>query len=312
MKATMYRACFLLLLGLTSLPVVWGQAPDGDSAPPLLTLDEALRIADGNNRDVRISELNVAKAGEAVAQARTNYLPKLDTYVLAGSPLQPINFTVPAGSLGTFASTGPIPSTDTTIHSPARLSALIYGSAAQPLTQLYKIKLSVQEAGLGTDLAKEDVRAKQQETKRQVKEAYYQLVQLQSQVESAKATVQYLTELSNLTERRLKAQTVLASDSLRAKARLKEQQYQLLTLQDAQEVQKQSLNRLLGRDLRTEFSLEVQPMPDAAEVDLETARKQALEQRPELREARLQTKIAQFDVRRERAEYIPDVSLEVG
>jgi outer membrane protein TolC len=137
-------------------------------------------------------------------------------------------------------------------------------------------------------------------------------VQLQSQVESAKATVQYLTELSNLTERRLKAQTVLASDSLRAKARLKEQQYQLLALQDSQEVQKQSLNRLLGRDLRTEFSVEVQPMPDAAEVDLETARKQALEQRPELREARLQTKIAHFDVRRERAEYIPDVSLEVG
>jgi outer membrane protein len=45
---------------------------------------------------------------------------------------------------------------------------------------------------------------------------------------------------------------------------------------------------------------------------LETARKQALDQRPELREARLQTKIAQMDVRRERAKYIPDLSLQVG
>lgn len=308
----MIRARFLLLLGLIVSPIVRAQTPDAASAPPLLTLDEALRIADGNNRDIQISELNVAKARQEVAQAKTNYLPKLDTYVEAGSALQPINFTVPAGSFGTYSAAGPIPSMDTAVHSAARPSALIYVSAAQPLTQLYKVKLSVQQAWLGTDFAKEDVRAHEQETRRQVEEAYYEIVQMQSQVESAKATVQYLTELSGLADRRLKEQTVLASDPLRAKARLKEQQYQLLTLQDTQEIQKQSLNRLLGRDLHTEFSVEVLPIPDAAEEDLETARKQALEQRPEVCQARLQTKIAQLGVRRERAEYIPDVSLKIN
>ena len=52
--------------------MMWGQAPDGD-APPLLTLAEAVRIAAGNNRDVRISVLNVTKARETVAQARTQH-----------------------------------------------------------------------------------------------------------------------------------------------------------------------------------------------------------------------------------------------
>jgi outer membrane protein TolC len=105
---------------------------------------------------------------------------------------------------------------------------------------------------------------------------------------------------------------VLASDSLTVKAKLKQQRYQLLTLQDAFEVQKQNLNHLLGRDLRTQFTVEVDPVPDLAESDLKIARKQALEQRPEVREARLQSKSAQLDIRRARAEYIPDLSIQVG
>jgi outer membrane protein TolC len=77
-------------------------------------------------------------------------------------------------------------------------------------------------------------------------------------------------------------------------------------------VQKQSLNNLLGRDLRAQFRVEMVPVTDIAESDLEIARNLALEQRPEVREARLQVKSAQLDVRRERAEYIPDVSIAVN
>jgi outer membrane protein TolC len=308
----MYRICFGLLLAITALPVARAQSPDADSVAPLLTLDEAVRIATGNNRDIHISELNVIKARETVAQTRTNYFPKLDTNVLAGVPLQPLNFTVPAGSFGTYPATGPIPATNSSIRSPVRIGTFIDASAAQPLTQLYKVKLAVEQARLGTDLAREGVRGQEQEITRQVKDAYYQLAQLQTQVESAKATVHALMALSTVTEQRLSAQTVLVSDSLTVKARLKQQRYQLLVLQNDSEVQKQSLNHLLGRDLRTQFTVEMQPAQDTAESDLEIARKQALEQRPELREARLQTKSAQLEVRRERAEYIPDLSLSVN
>jgi outer membrane protein len=312
MKANLYRACLLVLLGASLSSVVWAQGPEPNSPAPLLTLDEAIRIATGNNREIRIATLEVAKAKETVAQARTNYLPKLDTYVLAGSPLQPLNFRVPAGSFGTYPATGPIPGKDSNIHSPVRFGAFIYGSAAQPLTQIHKVNLAVYQARLGIDLAREGSRAQEQETARQVKEAYYQVAQLQAQVASANAFVQALMELSTLTERRLVQQTVLESDSLSVNSKLKQQRYQLLTSQHALDLQRQNLNRLLGRDLRTPFSVEMQPFGELAEWDLESARKKALEQRPELHEARLQTKIAQMDVRRERAKYIPDVSLQVG
>jgi len=193
-----------------------------------------------------------------------------------------------------------------------QFGALLSGSATQPLTQIYKVSLAVDQARLGIGLAKEGLRAQEQETARQVKEAYYQVAQLQAQVASAKAAVQALIELSKLTEQRLSQETVLASDSLSVNAKLKQQRYQLLVAQDAFEVQKQNLNRLLGRDLRTPFSAEVPAFGTLAEWDLETARKQALEERPELREARFQTKIAEMDVRRERAKYIPDLGLQVG
>jgi outer membrane protein TolC len=312
MKATTHRAFFLLLLGLTAIPVVWAQAPDAEAAAPLLTLDDAVRIATGSNRDIRISELNITKATETVAQAKTNYYPKLESYVLAGVPLQPLHFTVPAGSFGSFPGGGPNPATNSSVTSPVRFGAFINASAAQPLSQLYKVKLAVKQVQLGIDLAYEDVRGQKQEIARQVKDSYYQLAQLQAQVEGAKAAVAALVALSTVTEQRLSAQTVLASDSLTVKAKLKQQRYRLLTLQDSFEVQKQNLNHLLGRALRAQFRVEMEPVTDIAESDLEVARNLALEQRPEIREARLQVKSAQLDVRRERAEYIPDISIAVS
>jgi outer membrane protein len=313
LKVSLSNVVLILCLQLTFISATWAQAPEpAPTTEPLLTLDEATRIASGANRDLEISKFEIIKAKETVAQARTNYFPKLDANVLAGVPLQPLNFRVPAGSFGTYPATGPIPATDSNIHSPVRFGAFVNASAAQPLTQLFKVGLAVKQARLGIDLAKEEVRAQSHDTVRQVKEAYYQVAQLQAQVLSAKAAVQALTELSALTEQRLANETVLLSDSLTVKAKLKQQRYQLLAAEDAFVLQKQNLNRLLGRDLGTPFSVELLPFGEQVEWDLDSARKQALEQRPELREARLQTKIAQMDIRRERAKYIPDLSLQVS
>jgi outer membrane protein len=313
LKTFLSRLSLILWLQLIAFSVAWAQTPDASTTTaPLLTLDEAIRIASGTNRDIHISKIEIIKAQETVAQAKTNYLPKLDANVLAGAPLQPLNFRVPAGSFGTYPATGPIPATDSNIHSPVRFGAFVNASAAQPLTQLFKVNLAVKQARLGIDLAKEGVRAQSQDTVRQVKEAYYQVAELQAQITSARAAIQALSELSTLTERRLAQETVLLSDSLTVKAKLKQQRYQLLTAEDAFELQKQNLNRLLGRDLRTPFSVEMLPFGEVVEWDLDTARKQALEHRPELHGARLQTKIAELDVRREHAKYIPDLSFQVG
>jgi outer membrane protein TolC len=98
-------------------------------------------------------------------------------------------------------------------------------------------------------------------------------------------------------------------DSLAVRAKLSQQRYQLLTLRDTLDTQRESLNRLLGRDIETRFAVESEPLPKADEIDLAEARKQAASQRAEIRQAQLQTKKVEVEVRRQRAEYIPDFSV---
>ncbi len=278
----------------------------------LLTLSDAVELALKENRNVQISALDVAKAGEAVAETKTARLPQFSAYILGGQSLTPIDFTIPKGALGIYPSTGPIPAQNSSVSTPQSFNASIFLQAAQPVTQLHKIGLAIRESRVGEEMAAESLRQKKQDTAHQVKEAYYQIVQTQTQIASAQESLKYLTELVALTDRNLAEQTVLKSDSLSVKAKLSQQRYQLLVLQDTLASQKEALNHLLGRELATDFSVEDQPLPTPEELDLAAARKEAAKQRSEIREARLQTEKTELDVRREHAEYLPDISLQMS
>ena len=96
------------------------QQATNDTQAPLLTLDDAVSLALENNRLVKNSSLEARKFDFKVSTARSRRLPQFQFAVLGGELLQPFNFTVPAGSLGTYPSTGPVPSTNSKIHTPAQ------------------------------------------------------------------------------------------------------------------------------------------------------------------------------------------------
>jgi outer membrane protein len=299
----MARPCFgslILLLGL-------GAA----KAQPVLTLEDAVRLAVKDNRQIQISALDISKAAEATAEVRTMRLPQFSTYILGGSTLNDVNFTIPRGALGVYPTVGPIPGKDANVSTSPTFAGLIYGSASQPISQLYKIRLGIEAGQLGERLARENLRQKKQETAAQVRQAYYQIVQTQSQITSGEASLKYLTELSALVDRNLAEETVLKSDSLNVKAKLSQQRYQLLTLRDGLATQKDALNRLLERDLETDFTAETQSIPSHEELDLTAAREKAFAQRPEIRKARLQNSKAELDIKRQRAEYLPNLSFQL-
>jgi outer membrane protein TolC len=260
------------------------------------------------NRRVQSSILDVSRAGEGTAAVKTERLPHFQVYFLGGESLRSIDFTIPAGALGTYPGTGPIPGQATKISTPQTFTGLGLAQATQPVSQLWKVHLAILESKVGEELAQESLRRQRQDTAYSVRDLYYQIAQTQTQFESAEANVKYLVDLQAETDRNLAEQTTLKGDSLAVKAKLSQQRYQLLTLRDSLESQKESLNQLLGRDLATEFSVEAQPLPADAEIDIAAARQEALSQRAEVREARLQTKKAEVEVRRQRAEYIPDIS----
>jgi outer membrane protein len=276
----------ILLIGSLLLLLEAGTGARAQTASPsVLTIDEAVAAAMKGNRRVQSSILDVSRAGEGTAAVKAERLPHFQVYFLGGESLRSIDFTIPAGALGTYPGTGPIPGQSTKISTPQTFTGLGLAQATQPVSQLWKVHLAILDSKLGEELAQESLQQQRQDTAHSVRDLYYQIAQTQTQFESAEANVKYLVDLQAETDRNLAEQTALKGDSLAVKAKLSQQRYQLLTLRDSLESQEESLNQLLGRDLNTEFSVAAQPVPSDVEIDIAAARQEALGQRAEFNTA---------------------------
>ena len=297
-----------LLAAMLAVPIgLSAQEPERPSVE-VLGLDRAVAMALDSNRQLKIATLDVERAQQRVAEARTRRLPAFSTYVLESQLITSLDFTVRAGQFGTFNSVGPVPSTDTKITTPRQPTTFITAQVAQPLSQLHQIGLSIRAQEVGTDIAREALRQTRQIVIDQVKQAYYALLQTQSSLESAEHGLKYSEELDQVTDRYYVQKVVLKSDTLTVKAQVARARHQILTLRDALASQRESLNQLMGRDLRAEFS--VQPVAELTsyETPLDVGAK-ALDERPEVRQARLKATQAGLDYRVQVSKYIPDVSL---
>ena len=278
----------------------------------VLTLDQAILLARSNNRDLKQYELDVRKQREAVAEAKTRLYPRLDTSVLVAQLLAPLDFTVNKGQFGTFAGTGPIPGSNTDLHTPARPIAIASVTATQPLTQLLRIHLSIADERLKVDAAQLSVNQREQKLTDDVRQSYYQVLQEQIQYESQQETLKYLEELLQLTERRFKERAALEADRLSVKSQLAQAAYQLTTIEDRLADSKESLNHLLGRSVQTEFSVEPIAATLPEEQDLPMARADALEHRPEMKIAENRMHQAELATKSEKTHYIPDIAIQAS
>ena len=165
----------------------------------MLTLDQAVSLALTNNRTIKIAKLNSQIDEDAIAVVKTYRFPQVTVYALAAQLLTPINFEFLKGSLGTLPGVGPVP--DSRHQDPHALKPSFYGimELKQPLSQLYKISLNVHLAKLNQQLDDEKVREQQQTVASQVKQAYYQVLQTQSALDSSDENLKSDRELDRVT-----------------------------------------------------------------------------------------------------------------
>jgi outer membrane protein len=286
------------------------EAPREEQAP-LITLDEAVSLAVESNRLVKNSSLEAEKFDFRVNTAYSRRLPQFQFSILGGELLQPVYFKFPAGAFGTFPATGPIPSTETSIKSPAVFTSYLNAGITQPLSQQYKINLGIQATKIGRDIAREDVRAQRQKIANEVRTAYFDIVATQVAVEAERVAVQTLEEAQRVTKKYELEQAVLRGDVLEVDSRLDKARYELSVVEDGLATQHEHLNQLLSRALTTPFRVETRLEQTAPDTSLEAARAAALQNRPEVRQAQLKIRQAEYDRRIAKAEYIPDLSLAV-
>jgi outer membrane protein TolC len=298
----------ILLLTMLRASVVWAQ----EEPAKLLTLQEAVSLARSHNRELKQVGLEIHKQQEAFSEAKTQLYPRFDTYFLGSELLTPLDFTIRSGTFGTFPATGPIPAKDSVIHTPARPVAITSVTATQPLTQLFRIDLSIKQQKLGVELSQQSYLEHEQALVNEVRHAYYAILQSQSEVESQRALLAYLEELQQLIGRRLQQEAVLKADSLRITAQRTKALYQLTVFEDGLADQKEALNRLLGRDLQTEFTVEMVPASLPEESSLPQARKFAIEVRPEIKAETIKKERATIETKIEKTRYIPDISVQAN
>ena len=277
-----------------------------------LTLDQAISLALQKNRLIKVAQLEVSKSEHDTEVMRTYRFPEFKLNTMQGQLLTKVSFTFPPGSMGSFPGIGPFPPTTADITTPRRPFTLIQAQANQPLSQLYRIGLGVDAKKLDTQIAKEKLSLQEQAIVNDVKKTFYNLVQAQSALGATEETITLLKEMNRIAANGLEQQVILKSDMLDAEAGLAKAESEETTLHNTVDTLKEKMNDLLARDLETEFTVSQTTEVKPWEMDLASTRALALQQRPEIREARLKTQQAEIDRRAKKAEYIPDFSLSLN
>jgi outer membrane protein len=308
---TMYRnAVAVFGLALLAGPIAQRTVGAQEAAleAEVLTLEEALALALKNSAAVASAELQVQRAENELAATRTHRLPTVDVQAQGTQLLTPVQVTFPAGALGVYPATGPIPATDTIIESSSEPSARVSATVAQPLTQLHKAGLAVKAGQLTRDMERQQLRVQRAAVANDVRRLYYGILQAKSALDAAHEQAKALRQMDHEVAQYVSLEASLPADRLQVTARLATQEYHIITLENALATRKEQLNTLFGRDPRTPFEVVALSTASVDDIDLEAARVRALERRPELEQARLQVELADTDRRIKKAEFIPQVS----
>jgi outer membrane protein len=297
-RLTLLFAVSLILL--SAYGVTWAQSITAET----LTLDRAIDLALRNNHAIKIAQFEVARAQEEISVAKTSRLPSLHAYTLVSENLAQNDLRIPNPAANQFPGLGPF----FLLTQERKPSAVFAVSAVEPLSQQYRIGLNIKLERLSREMAQAKLRQQQNETIAQVKKTYYAILQTKSALSSVEQAVKSYQELDKVTGDYVLQQIALKADRLVVQTRLAQSQYSELELSTRLATQKEQLNSLLGREISYEFEITDAPAFISVATDLTAARKAALENRPELEQARLTVQQATLARRIKKSEYIPDVS----
>jgi outer membrane protein TolC len=294
----------ILLIGMSGL----GQQAD----LPILTLDQAIEQALNGNSSLKNANLETSRAARDLAANRTKRFASLQVTAYGDQLLTRPSLTFAQGSLGNYPATGPIPGADQKIEVARKPVGIVVASVSQPLTTQYKIHMQLKALELSGMATREDERKQRLETIDKVRRAYYDVAKAQSELDSAKASLPYYQESKRLASENLRRETVLESELLQADVQLVKTENAVNEDSDQLAAALEKLNDLLGRDIRMQFRVADVKDVDAGATPPEALEARALENRPDIRKAKLQVRESEYNSRAKKAEYIPDVSLGVN
>jgi multidrug efflux pump subunit AcrB/outer membrane protein TolC len=271
-----------------------------------IPLEEAVALATQQNSQVKMARLKTKEMEARVTQARANYFPVLSDESSAVHLGEMDRLVIPTGALGKYPSAGPIPGKNVSITLGNQDFLLSTTTAAQPITQFFKIHAGVNVAQADAGIARNDARRAENEVALKVKQLYFGILSAERKKQAAELRIEAGEE--RLTEARhgVEAGAVLELKVLEGKAQIAEARHQLGSLEDAISDMKVEFNNLIGLPLETEVEF-VAPAAEPPETVADNSVADALAHNPEVETAKQTLKKARAGLSAAHAEYIPEV-----
>ena len=292
-----------------SLPSTVEQVAGQQSNLPELTLEQAVEQAVANNSSLKTASLDTLRAADDLAANKTRRFANTQLTALGAQLATNPSVTYPAGSLGVYGATGPIPATNQNVKIPRKPVGTVNVLIAQPLSTQYQLHLQLKAIALGLESTRQDQLKTRLKVVDDVRRDYYAIVEAQSSLDSLQASLPYYLESHRLALVNSAKETILESDLLNADAQLLKIQNAISDASDRVAAASERLNDLMGRDVHTQFRVAAIGDADGALGTPEALEVRALQNRPDVKKAKLQVQQANYDARAKKAEYIPDVSL---
>ena len=304
------RSAVRLMLPFTLVGLMLNQsAVAQQDAPMHLTLDQAIDLALKQNHSIHLRSLSVDEMRNKKDEARSDYLPQIKT---SGSVLHVTELAgvqIPAGALGNFPATGPIPSTQLTIDQGSLTGYTGGVGLEQPLTQLFRIHQANVAAKQDVLVAQTQLDQTQDAVALQVRQLYYNILINRQKLQSSQEQLAAAKIKGDESRSDVQRGNALEIATLQSDASILQAQQQSLTLKLQGEDLRRQLADLLGLPVRTRFDLD--SATTAQNIDVpsrEQAVRLALDQNQDLRAARQTLEKAKAGLAAAKDNYIPNVT----
>jgi len=297
--------------GLLALSLIASPArAQGDSEPPLLTLEEAIAVAMDHNRELAAAGARLDAARAGVDEARAHRRPQLDVTGLFQSTDHPVYVFSNLLSQERFSAED---FALDRLNNPAALENWkTQVELAQPLWTGGRLRHGIEAASANRDAEQASHEATRQDVVHQVVERYSAAVLARRELEVAREALATSKAHVGLIRDLHQGGLVVESDLLQAEVRESEVQELVIRAESGVEVSAAALNLAMGRPLWTAMRLpEAVGDGDGGPVgdDLDALVATAIERRPDLRSASARGAAAGHMERLARDERRPELGL---
>jgi outer membrane protein TolC len=296
--------CFLCWLLLFCLP------PNANAAEPalFLSLAEAIQTAVENNPEMTAAESQVEAAETRVRQMQSGFYPQLS---LSETFQQTTN---PVGAFGTKLNQAAITQQDFApdrLNDPDAVNNFITAlNLDWPLYSGGQTRIGLAQARENRQGSELVLKRTRQHVIAKTARAYVGLLLAHKHVEVIRQALETARANLAMVDSRFRGGFVVKSDLLRAQVRIAELEQELLTAESRIDIAEAVLAASMGTSDRLRYR-PANPLEQCRQVEGDRRYwiEEALLQRPDLEQVRLQEAIAEKEIDKTRAAHLPDVNL---